>query len=226
MCSAAKNVLCARSSFVGIFPPLSRASISLAYTIFSAYLTFLSKTKINENFSFQGDWSGRDKFAILSIFFRRYRSTEITRIKIIFQIVDGEIRRCWDPSLELCCVLCCEHRADIKNGKQQRTSETRKGQIFVLSSWRVSRIPAPLPAFHRHPTSIVARTVHDIFPTWKQTAYLTNCTQANLYGENYYLTSIHYNASCLVFGWYFQTNERASERANSHKKNSTLRVNK
>lgn len=202
MCSTALLRMCLRlCSFVGIFfyffLPLSSASISLAYTIFSAYLTFLSKTKINENFSF-GEIEADEISLRFWVFFRRYLSTEITRIKIIFQIVDGEISQNAEIHLSSFRVLF----AVVKCVQTQRTEKQRnsKGQIVLLSSWpSQQKTPASHVAnFHR---TIVAC---DIFPTWTQTGYLTNCTQANLYGENYYLTSIHYNASCLVFGWYFK----------------------
>lgn len=104
------------------FPPRLIASFDLPrlYNFFSLSHIFIE----NENkweFFISEDWSGRDKFAILSIFFRRYRSTEITRIKIILQIVDGEIGRCWDPS------------AGVQT-RRTENNETRKVKMFCFQA--------------------------------------------------------------------------------------------
>lgn len=108
--------------------PLSPASISLAYTISAAYLTILSKTKINENFSFREIEA--DEISLrFRVFFRSYRSTEITRIKIIFQIVDGEIIPRWRSS---CARLCgC---VDMKSGKQRNKLQRSNFAAFKLTS--------------------------------------------------------------------------------------------
>lgn len=100
-------VLCVRSfvCWYSCFPRcLSPASISLAYTIFPAYLAFLSKTKINEYFSF-GEIEADEISLRFRVFFRRYLLNEITRIKVIFQIVDGEIKALRSISQVLCCSL-------------------------------------------------------------------------------------------------------------------------
>lgn len=197
----AKNVLVpsmyTQSSLAGIFLlALSPVSISLAYTIFSAYLTFLSKTKINENFSFQK--IGADEISL--------------RFWVFFSALSLD----WDHSNKNYSPDCwwrdwamlrsIRRSADAENGKQRNS----KGQNVLLSGWRVSRniVERRCQTFVWYPNQ--QQPSHDIFPTWTPTAYLTNCTQANLYGENYYLPSIHYNASCLVFGWYYS--QRNSKR--------------
>ena len=84
---------------------------------FPAYLSFLSKTKINENFSFRQIEA--DEISLrFRVFFRRYLSNEITRIKIIFQIVDGEIN--WSSrSISLCSVLLCS----VCRHKERKTTK-------------------------------------------------------------------------------------------------------
>lgn len=107
-CARRMCLCCAMCLFVcwySCFPRcLSPASISLAYTIFPAYLAFLSKTKINEYFSF-GEIEADEISLRFRVFFRHYLSNEITRIKVIFQIVDGEIRTLRSISQVFCCSL-------------------------------------------------------------------------------------------------------------------------
>lgn len=189
MCSAAKNVLglCWCTFACWYSRRLSPVSISLAYTIFAAYLTFLSKTKINENFSFremEADEISRDS----EYFFSAYLPNEIARIKIIFQIVDGEISQCWDPSRAGSVPLLC---VDMKNGKtKQRKSKLERSNLSAFKLTSQQKIPTQtgetLPAL---PSSAIDDSfVFDEFPTWRPAAYLTNCTQLISNGENYYLT--------------------------------------
>lgn len=219
--------VCSLVCWYSCFPRrLSCASISLAYTIFPAYLAFLSKTKINEYFSFREIEA--DEISLrFRVFFRRNLSNEITRIKVIFQIVDGEIRSLRSISQVLCCCwMVCRH-------KERKTTQVKvKKRISVLSSWRLSRnsyamLPTFLPSFDGH----IERRLWYISDL-KQTGYLTNCTQANLYGENYYLTSIHYNASERLSGFrlIFQTytnnkQQRRSERERTKTERARESVN-
>lgn len=131
-------------------------------------------------------------------------------------------------SLVFCCsVLCCAvlrcFLSRLESRHEEREKNTTKGQTFVCFQADDDSAQIPPPEMRccqlffpsSFPSSSAILLCCDIFPTWKQqTGYLTNCTQANLYGKNYYLTSIHYNASCLVFGWY--PSERINERASSN----------
>lgn len=91
------------------------------------------------------------------VFFRCYLSNEITRIKIIFQIVDGAIIRGWDLQLSCFVLLLC---VDMKNGKT--TKQNFKGQICCFQADESAEIPpgsvASLPsAEHSYATVIYFR---------------------------------------------------------------------
>lgn len=123
MCSTHQDCI----SSVGIFS-LSTVSISLAYTIFFAYQTFLSKQKknINENFSFR-DWNETIKCD--SEYFSVILWMRSARIKIIFflEIVWWRYPT-WRSENDFCFFLFFFLCTDIKNNRNY------KGQthIFIL----------------------------------------------------------------------------------------------
>lgn len=121
--------LCCAVCWYSCFPrPLSRASISLAYTIFPAYLAFLSKTKINEYFSF--------------------REIEADEISVRFRVFFGAIARVrsdsnrssmrdcrWEIEIHL---WSC---ADTKKGKAEVGREfltTQQNSLALLPAFQPS----------------------------------------------------------------------------------------
>ena len=134
------RTMCYAVCWYSCFPRrLSFASISLAYTIFPAYLAFLSKTKINEYFSF--------------------REIEANEISVRFRVFFGAIARmrsdsnksfvrdCWWRDWDSSVVLC--------RHKEQRETQRSERELCRLST--------ALPAFPSFPAHQFNGC--DIFPT-------------------------------------------------------------